>query len=183
MESWKAEHSRRVSRWSAQKRSQVSRKKMHWREMCCVFPMILVSAILVSSAGLWPAGFPFPAFLPMQVLHRCGYEPTWHSCASFSDAPLRRASVADPRPLRSLCPRQTKHKSLHWATNGLLQTLGRLAIPRPCWSDTQPCSFFASPCPPTVSPLGNGQMRDLVYIGPEYYIFSFAYGCKGELTR
>ena len=76
MESWKAEHSRRVSRWSAQKRSQVSRKKMHWREMCCVFSMILVSAILVSSAGLWPAGFPFPAFLPMQVLHhRCGYEP------------------------------------------------------------------------------------------------------------
>ena len=104
MESWKAEHSRRVSRWSAQKRSQVSRKKMHWREMCCVFPMILVSAILVSSAGLWPAGFPFPAFLPMQVLHRCGYEPTWHSCASFSDAPLRRASVADPDLLGPCAP-------------------------------------------------------------------------------
>ena len=55
---------------------------------------------------------------------------------------------------------------------------GRLAIPRPCWSDTQPCSFFASPCPPTVSPLGNGQMRDLVYIGPEYYIFSLPTAAK-----
>ena len=51
-----------------------------------------------------------------------------------------RASVADPRPLRSLCPRRTKHKSPHWATNRQLQTLGRLASPRPCWSDTQPCS-------------------------------------------
>ena len=27
--------------------------------------------------------------------------------------------------------------------------------------------------PPTVSPLGNGQMRDLVFIEPTYYIFFF----------